>query len=157
MYSEVYSILKMLGKEYMKKLPKTILKIIIESREENYNPKYDLSIPLKNQDINRKSIAMITLLHYNYWCETQEEKSKLKKMLEENDEKYQKEIKNELILFINDETIKSFKKPKNKDLENKICSERYVFLLNEYKFAIKNIWQNELNNFYDICFKIRKK
>ena len=45
----------------------------------------------------------------------------------------------------------------NKDLENKICSERYVFLLNEYKFAIKNIWQNELNNFYDICFKIGKK
>ena len=87
MYSEVYSILKMLGKEYMEKLPKTILKIIIESREENYNPKYDLSIPLKNQDINRKSIAMITLLHYNYWCETQEEKSKLKKMLEENEEK----------------------------------------------------------------------
>ena len=65
------------GKEYMEKLPKTILKIIIESREENYNPKYDLSIPLKNQDINRKSIAMITLLHYNYWCETQEEKSNL--------------------------------------------------------------------------------
>ena len=45
----------------------------------------------------------------------------------------------------------------NKDLENKICSERYVFLLNEYKLATKNIWQNELNNFYDICFKIRKK
>ena len=40
MYSEVYSILKMLGKEYMEKLPKTISKIIIESREENYNPKY---------------------------------------------------------------------------------------------------------------------
>ena len=30
--------------------------------------------------------------------------------------KYQKEIKNELILFINDETIKNFKKPK--EMEN---------------------------------------
>ena len=58
MYSEVYSILKILGKEYMEKLPKTILKIIIESREENYNPKYDTIIigvkhKKKNQSLKR--------------------------------------------------------------------------------------------------------
>ena len=59
------------------------------------------------------------------------------------------------IIYICDFDLLYF--PPNKHLENKICSERYLFLLNEYKFAIKNIWQNELNNFYDICFKIGKK
>ena len=37
--------------------------------------------------------------------------------------KYQKEIKNELVLLINDETIKSFKKPK--DLENNLITIDY--------------------------------
>lgn len=39
--------------------------------------------------------------------------------------KYQKEIKNELVLLINDETIKSFKKPKDKDLENNLITIDY--------------------------------
>ena len=50
MYSEVYSILKMLGKEYMEKLPNTVLKVITESKEENYNLEYSMSIPLKEQE-----------------------------------------------------------------------------------------------------------
>ena len=36
MYSEVYGVIKALGKEYIKKLPKTVLKVITESKEENY-------------------------------------------------------------------------------------------------------------------------
>ena len=151
MYSEVYSILKMLGKEYMEKLPKTILKIIIESREENYNPKYDLSIPLKNQDINRKSISMITLLQYNYWCETQEEKSKLKKMLEENEEKYQKEIKEK---YSNDKIFN------NKNIENKIEekeSEEKVEVKNDvFSNISSNIVEYKQSFFSKIIDKIKK-
>ena len=93
MYSEVYGILKALGDKYINKLPKTVLKVITESKEENYNPEYSMSIPLKEQDINRKSLAMIALFHYNYWCETEEERKKFKNMLETNEEKYQKEMK----------------------------------------------------------------
>lgn len=36
MYSEVYGILQALGEKYIKKLPKTVLKVITESKEENY-------------------------------------------------------------------------------------------------------------------------
>ena len=87
MYSEVYGILKALGDKYINKLPKTVLKVITESKEENYNPEYSMSVPLKEQDINRKSLAMIALFHYNYWCETEEERKKFKNMLETNEEK----------------------------------------------------------------------
>lgn len=93
MYSEVYGVIKALGKEYIKKLPKTVLKVIIENREENYNPKYNMSISLKKQDVNRKTLAMIALLHYNYWCDTEEDRQKLKTILENNEEKRQKEMR----------------------------------------------------------------
>ena len=93
MYSEVYGVIKALGKEYIKKLPKTVLKVIIENREENYNPKYNMSISLKEQDVNRKTLAMIALLHYNYWCDTEEDRQKLKTILENNEEKRQREMK----------------------------------------------------------------
>lgn len=36
---------------------------------------------------------MIALFHYNYWCETEEERKKFKNMLETNEEKHQKEMK----------------------------------------------------------------
>lgn len=93
MYSEVYGVIKALGKEYIKKLPKTVLKVIIENREENYNPKYNIAISLKEQDVNRKTLAMIALLHYNYWCDTEEDRQKLKTILENNEEKRQKEMR----------------------------------------------------------------
>lgn len=93
MYSEVYGVIKALGKEYIKKLPKTVLKVIIENREENYNPKYNMAISLKKQDVNRKTLAMIALLHYNYWCDTEEDRQKLKTILENNEEKRQKEMR----------------------------------------------------------------
>ena len=93
MYSEVYGVIKALGKEYIKKLPKTVLKVIIENREENYNPKYNIAISLKKQDVNRKTLAMIALLHYNYWCDTEEDRQKLKTILENNEEKRQKEMR----------------------------------------------------------------
>ena len=35
-YSEVYGILKALEDKYINKLPKTVLKVITESKEENY-------------------------------------------------------------------------------------------------------------------------
>ena len=114
MYSEVYGILKALGEKYINKLPKTVLKVITESKEENYNPEYSMSIHLKEQDINRKSLAMIALLHYNYWCETEEDRAKLKNILETNEEKHQKEMQekysndkifNKAITKIEEETI----------------------------------------------------
>jgi polyphosphate kinase 2 (PPK2 family) len=45
----------------------------------------------------------------------------------------------------------------NKELQNKVFSERYGFLLKEYKFANKDNWHNEVNNFYNVCVEIGKK
>ena len=115
MYSEVYGVIKALGKEYIRKLPKTVLKVIIENREENYNPKYNMSISLKKQDVNRKTLAMIALLHYNYWCDTEEDRQKLKTILENNEEKHQKEIREK---YSNDKIFNNSNIKKEEEKEN---------------------------------------
>ena len=145
MYSEVYGILKALGNKYIDKLPKTVLKVITECKEENYNPEYSMIIPLKEQDINRKSLAMIALLHYNYWCETEEDRVKLKNILETNEEKHQKEMQEK---YSND---KIFNKATTKIEEETISEkvDRFVEVSNQSTANIVEYKQSFFNKVID--------
>ena len=148
MYSEVYGILKALGNKYIDKLPKTVLKVITECKEENYNPEYSMSIPLKEQDINRKSLAMIALFHYNYWCET-EERKKFKNMLETNEEKHQKEMQEK---YSND---KIFNKATTK-IEEETISEKVDRFVEESNQSTANIVEYKQSFFNKIIDKIKQ-
>lgn len=91
-YSEVYAILNMLGKEYIDKLPKDIYNIIKEEKSSEYNPVYATTVALDRQVVKKESISIIAFLHLNYWCD-EEEKIKLRELFDENEEKYQEELK----------------------------------------------------------------
>lgn len=149
MYSEVYGILQALGEKYINKLPKTVLKVITECKEENYNPEYSMSIPLKEQDINRKSLAMIALFHYNYWCETEEERKKFKNMLETNEEKHQKEMKEK---YSND---KIFNKTTTK-IKEEIISEKVDKFAEVSNQSTANIVEYKQSFFNKVIDKIKQ-
>ena len=89
-YSEVYAILNMLGKEYINKLPKDIYNIIKEEKSTEYNPVYETTVTLDKQDVKKETISIIAFLHLNYWC-NEEEKIKLRELFDENEDKYQEE------------------------------------------------------------------
>lgn len=91
-YSEVYAILNMLGKEYIDKLPKDIYNIIKEEKSTEYNPVYETTVALDKQDVKKETISIIAFLHLNYWC-NEEEKIKLRELFDENEDKYQEELK----------------------------------------------------------------
>lgn len=91
-YSEVYAILNMLGKEYINKLPKDIYNIIKEEKSTEYNPVYATTVALDRQDVKKETISIIAFLHLNYWCD-KEEKIKLRELFDENEDKYQEELK----------------------------------------------------------------
>lgn len=93
MYSEVYSILNMLGESYINKLPSKLFNLIETSRKINYNPKYDSTIALEKQNIKSDTVAMIALFHLNYWCESDKEKQQLIKLFNDNEKKYQAELR----------------------------------------------------------------
>ena len=153
MYSEVYGILKALGEKYINKLPKTVLKVITESKEENYNPEYSMSVPLKEQDINRKSLAMIALFHYNYWCETEEERKKFKNMLETNEEKHQKEMQEK---YSNDKIFnKATTKIKEETISEKVdkfaeVSNQSTANIVEYKQSFFNKVIDKIKQWFNI-------
>lgn len=92
-YSEVYSILNLLGESYIKKLPVSLFNMIKEEKRQDYNPKYDSEINLEQQSIKRETLSMIALFHLNYWCNSDEEKNELKTLFKTNEEKHQAEIR----------------------------------------------------------------
>lgn len=120
-YSEVYEILILLGNRFINKLPEKLFNLIETEKLDSYNPQYNLDRPLEEQNIKDDSIGMIALFYLNYWCETEEERKELKQIFEENEAKYQKELRekyNPENLFL------------NKQIENKETEE---ISLVEYK------------------------
>lgn len=92
-YSEVYQVLNLLGNEYIDKLPTSLINMLKEKREINYNPQYTDDIPLNEQNIKKETISIIVLLYLNYWCKDDNEISEVKNILKENENKYQVELR----------------------------------------------------------------
>ena len=119
-YSEVYQVLNLLGNEYINKLPNSLLNMLKEKRNINYNPQYIEDIPLNKQNIRKETLAIIALLHLNYWCDNEKEKLELKQILKNNEDRYQQEFRNKY----NPEDI--FKKNKQENIvENQVSMIEY--------------------------------
>ena len=108
-YSEVYSVLNLLGNDYKKRLPKNLLNLIENKRNLSYEPKYNSEISLLEQKIKRESLSIIALFHLNYWCDSEEEKNELKELFKTNEQKYQAYIKEK---YNPDNIFKNNTKPK---------------------------------------------
>ena len=142
MYSEVYSILNMLGDEYKNKLPDNLIEMIKKEKQDSYDPKYDLNTEFQNLNIKKDTLAMIALFYLNYWCKTEEEKDSLIKILKENQEKYDSEIREK---YNTDNLFK--KKEQNDDLKQENTNVDVSMV--EYKESIfKKILKKIKNIFF---------
>lgn len=135
-YSQVYGILEMLGNDYITKLPSSLYTMINDERLKEYNPHYDLSMALEQQDIKKEALSMIALFHFNYWCSSQEEKDKLQNLFKNNEEKYQAELREK---YNPDNLFKN----KQKEVEEKNEDTSMV----EYK---ENIFKRIISKIKDI-------
>jgi hypothetical protein len=93
-YSEVYQVLNLLGNEYINKLPNSLFNMLKEKKNIDYTPQYIEDIPLYKQNIKKETLAIIALLHLNYWCDNEKEKIELKQILKNNETRYQQEFRN---------------------------------------------------------------
>lgn len=104
-YSEVYSILNLLSDEYKNKLPQKLIGIIKTIKDDSYNPHYTLAKNINEQGLSDKSLAILTFLNLNYWCNN-EDKEKIIKKLNENEQKYQLKMQNSHTMhFLNQDKI----------------------------------------------------
>ncbi len=135
-YSEVYQVLNLLGNEYIDKLPNSLLNMLKEKRSMDYNPQYIEDIPLNKQNIKKETLAIIALLHLNYWCENEKEKLELKQVLKNNEDRYQQEIRNKY----NPENM-FIKNKQEKIVENRVSLIEYKEpLFKKIIRKIKNIF-----------------
>ena len=68
-----------------------------------------------------EAIAMIALLHLNYWCCDNNEKERLNTIFDDNENKYQKELSEKY----NPDNLFKNKQPKIKTVENSVATIEY--------------------------------
>ena len=92
-YAEVDKILSYMETRYVEKVPQKMRDLFQNEKLKNYEPKIDKNAPLEQQDLQRKTLAILALLNVNYWCESQEEKQELLKSYAENDKTKEEQMR----------------------------------------------------------------
>ena len=92
-YSEVYEFLELLDDYYKNQIPKELIEHFKNKKDNSYKKNIDLSIPMKDQDFKKETLAIIALLNLNYWCKDENEKKQLKEIYHENEIAFEEELR----------------------------------------------------------------
>ena len=140
-YAEVLLILSYMEQKYIDMIPKKLLELFNEEKDKNYQPNINPNISLAEQNLQRKTLALLAMLNLNYWCKDENEKKELLKMYSENDKKIEAEMRERY----NPDNL--FKKKEKVEQNNDIKQERTELI--EYKE--KNIFRkilDRIKNFF---------
>lgn len=84
-YAELLEILSFTNINLVKKIPHKLITLFQENASSIYEHHLNHNIPLEEQDISTETASLLTLISLNYWCETEEEKNKIRNVLEKNE------------------------------------------------------------------------
>lgn len=76
-FAEVDEILVLMENKYIEKIPQKTREMFKNERSLDYKPEIKVDIPLAEQNLQRKTFAILAMLNLNYWCEDENEKRKL--------------------------------------------------------------------------------
>lgn len=123
-YAEVLLILSYMEQKYIDMIPKKLLELFDDEKDKNYQPNINPNISLAEQNLQRKTLALLAMLNLNYWCEDEKEKQELIAIYAENDRKKEEELREKY----NPDNL--FKK---KEKEEKVEEPQESTALIEYK------------------------
>lgn len=89
-YSEVNKFLELIGEEMANKIPLKLREFFKREMDKNYNPIINIRKPIKEQNLKRKTIAIIAGLNLQYWCK-KDKKQQLLEIYSNNEKKYQQQ------------------------------------------------------------------
>lgn len=112
-YTEVLEIIKYLPKEEYEKIPKEKIQFFEDNRDKDYIFKFDITKSLEEQKFLRETNAIIITLFRDFFA-TETQKEKLQKILIENEEKYQEELRKK---YNPDDIFKKQEKNKLEEVE----------------------------------------
>lgn len=123
-YAEVDKILSFMDTAYVEKIPKKMRDLFRNEKLQDYEPNINPKISLDEQNLQKKTYAILAMLNLNYWCKDEEEKKELIKLYAENDRKREEELREKY----NPDNI--FKNKQKKNISN---TEETNTSLIEYK------------------------
>lgn len=92
-YAEVDKILSFMDTAYVEKIPKKMRDLFRNEKLQDYEPNINPKISLDEQNLQKKTYAILAMLNLNYWCKDEEEKKELIKLYAENDRKREEELR----------------------------------------------------------------
>lgn len=90
--AETLHYLKGIPEQDIKKIPNQFLEFLKENADSNYKCDFDYNKSLKELHLKNETYGIISIICYNYWCETPEEKMKYLTRLKENEKNYQEKL-----------------------------------------------------------------
>lgn len=134
--AEVLDILNYLPENMVSKIPEKFMQFLREHSVLDYKPEFDYSKGLDKIPLSNKTRALLAMIYRDYIC-SEEERAEYDKILHQNEEKYQSELREKY----NPDNM--FKK------ENKIEKKEKNMQLVEYKEPkwYKRIFQRILSIF----------
>lgn len=91
--TELLYFLKGFSKEELEKIPSSLLKFFEENCDKEYECKFDYNDELDKLKLKNETYGLISLICYNFWCESPEEKKNYLNMLNENEKKFQNQLR----------------------------------------------------------------
>ena len=92
-YVEVLGILALLDEEQKNRIPKKLKEFFENNKNQDYQVNIDSNIPLEEQNLLQETVDILAMLKLNYWCTNEKEKEGLFHLLNENEKKYQEELR----------------------------------------------------------------
>ena len=92
-YVEVLGILDLLDEEQKNRIPKKLKEFFENNKNQDYQVNIDSNIPLEEQNLLQETVEILAMLKLNYWCTNEKEKEGLLNLLNENEKKYQEELR----------------------------------------------------------------
>ena len=150
-YAELLEILSFLNKKFVEKIPSKMMNIFNKNALTTYENHLDISVPIHEQNISKKTAALIAVLALKYWCETDEEITILKEIISENDKKHEEAQKE---LYHPDKIFESSKPVEEPTVIEPISNEDSTQLFDYNSLP----WYKKLfTPFRNLAFKIFKK
>lgn len=110
-YAEVCKILEYIPRQDFYKIPSSVRKMLQRRKSRGYQVVFDPNKPLEKQNLQRKTLILLSTFHLYYWCE-EETKEKLLNFYWQNGKRKQEELRKKY----NTEDI--FQRDKRADTKN---------------------------------------
>lgn len=156
-YSEVNMFLELIGEEMSNQIPLKLRKFFKREMDKNYIPTIDTKIPIKEQRLKRKTIAIIAGLNLQYWCQDEKRKKELLEVYSNNEKKYQEELREKY----NPDDV--FKTEKNNDYQlafaetSEILKQLGKKYIDKIPKEVLNLIEEQKNKNINFKFDINKK